>query len=779
MAGLGGRSRFTLPGLATLALALSAGCCGPCRPRLARCGCPPPVPPCHAAERASPTTAGPASLDAVLEITSQPRADVWVDGRSVGAAPVSPHVGAGTHHVVLRLGGFVQHEQSVEVAPGAVAKVAVTLVAHDLNDRQVLQLLAGPGQVFVQPFTEPSRERGGGAGAGPVRVLFPRGLLRPADLGSYRVESDVAGGTQGAVEFRRGGVLLHRESVKIPPNGEVLGKVPASLQAKVKTGDKISWGFFPASGEPVTAEFEVVQRDLDAALEGVTKSAKGQPEAAQSHLRAQVYLDAGLSYAAYQEAQKVVEKGAPSVRAWAMMLEALDGMGAMRESRAWREAQSQLGAFSSRDRAEVYPPQGHAFQKLLGQVRSGQVGRALTSLDAVAQAETAREPAQVLALAGALAAGAQGAAKASPGSAKVLADALLETARLAVEKAPESATSHRALAEARLARARLELYKDETPPAGRWVEAAETVLRAAAIDPERGAAARRAIEILLEAAEVPGADAAAVLAEAEAVAADTAQRFPDEPASRVGLAVVKRARAQALPKKARAEAAALVKRALEDLQPLLQESSPDPEAATEHAALVTLVRRRDLPVKVAYVAAEHVSDESLVRLQVPLSLRWRVADDLRGRELLVLRQLGAEGQLDRLITLRDFRWGVPYHFVGAPSRGWSRGGEVNGDDATGLAAGDYEDALRAFAKVASTTKPRPGGLSRRFDRGYVYAVEGQDAEGGFLRVRSWLVRSEAFQLHYLVTVRDLRADVPAEDPELTFVLESLADVEKR
>ena len=69
--------------------------------------------------------------------------------------------------------------------------------------------------------------------------------------------------------------------------------------------------------------------------------------------------------------------------------------------------------------------------------------------------------------------------------------------------------------------------------------------------------------------------------------------------------------------------------------------------------------------------------------------------------------------------------------------------------------------------------------SKRFNRGMAYAVEGTDAEGAFLRIRSWLFRSEAFKLHYLVTVRDLRPDLEADDPELAFVLESFADVESR
>jgi hypothetical protein len=630
----------------------------------------------------------------------------------------------------------------------------------------------------VQPFQEPSRERGGQAAGPAVRILYPRGMLRPADLNAYRVESDLESVASGAVEFRRGGKVVHREDLKVPAGGEVVRQVPAGIRAMLRTGDKITWGFYPSSGEPVTTTFEVVQRDLDAALGGISAGAKGQPAAAQSHLRAQVFLDAGLSHAAYQEALQVVEKGSTSPRAWAVMLEALDAMGASRESHAWREAQSRMGAFSAAQRDEVYPPSGHAFQKVLGHVRSGNVGRALVSMDKLTQEELARDPAQVRELASALAAGARASLDAAPGSAKKLADALLETARQALEKSPDSASVQRAIAEARLARARLELHLGENPPAGRWVEAAETVLRAAETEAERGAAHHRAVQILLEAATVPGADTKAILAEAQRVAEESRAKFPEEPQSAATLAEVRIARARALPKKQRNEAAVIVKEALEDLKPTLAGPNPAPETATQHAALVSLVRERNLPVNgLEYLTVDHVSDQNLLRLIVPLSLRWRVADDLRGRELIVVRQLGPEGQLDRLITAREFRWGVPYNFVARGGSDWRAGGagEISGDNASGLAESDFNDAERAFSKVERTEKPRVKAFSKHFDRGYAYLLEGRDASGAFLRVRSWLFRSQEFKLHYQVTVRDLRADVPENEEELTFVLESLRD----
>jgi hypothetical protein len=64
-----------------------------------------------------------------LQILSRPSgAQVAIDGRVVGQTPlVVPDVAAGTHDVRIELPGFRRWATSVQVTPGARARVAASL----------------------------------------------------------------------------------------------------------------------------------------------------------------------------------------------------------------------------------------------------------------------------------------------------------------------------------------------------------------------------------------------------------------------------------------------------------------------------------------------------------------------------------------------------------------------------------------------------------------------------------------------------------------------------
>ncbi|HLA62842.1 MAG TPA: PEGA domain-containing protein, partial [Rhodothermales bacterium] len=64
-----------------------------------------------------------------LSVAVQPWAEVVVDGRSIGTTPLNGPISlpAGTHRVVLRNGAFPEYAETVTVAPGETARLAVSL----------------------------------------------------------------------------------------------------------------------------------------------------------------------------------------------------------------------------------------------------------------------------------------------------------------------------------------------------------------------------------------------------------------------------------------------------------------------------------------------------------------------------------------------------------------------------------------------------------------------------------------------------------------------------
>ncbi len=89
---------------------------------------------------------------------------------------------------------------------------------------------------------------------GKIYVLYPRKSVRKADLDRFRVDVSDAFEQEGTIEFRKGKDVLHSAPFE-PDRFETIGDVPAAVASAVQAGDKVTWGFYPDQGKPVTTTF--------------------------------------------------------------------------------------------------------------------------------------------------------------------------------------------------------------------------------------------------------------------------------------------------------------------------------------------------------------------------------------------------------------------------------------------------------------------------------------------------------------------------------------------
>jgi hypothetical protein len=699
-----------------------------------------------------------------LGVSSVPDGDVEIDGHPSGTTPLEISLGAGTHEVRVRLGGFEEWVETVEVPVGGRSHVVARLVARDVEDRQVLQLLAAQAKVWMQPFEPPAAERGGGD-ASMVVVVYPRGALRRDDLGEMRIDFP-AKPPPGEVRFRRGNEVIHAMPVDATEGGAWVRPVPEGARAALGVGDAVSWGWFPAKGEAAEASFEVVDKNLEATFASLEVGLQGQPKSAVSYLKIQLLADAGLPYGAHGEAMRLIKQGQGAVRAWAAALDSLERMGVPKTSLAWREAQSRLAGFSRAQQSEVFSGGDYATIKLLDQMRLGHAGRVLQSLDAERLSTLAQSTLDARRITTQAAANASSMAERSPSSARKLADTLLRMAQTARDQAPQDPEARWALAQAQVGQARTLRATGGKVKTDAWREAAETLLGSYELGVvDEGVGFAQAAAWLREAAAIASPPERLKLLEAAKEVAEKAKaKFPDAPGSAVALATHLLARADGDPPK---QAKAAVLEAVRLLEPHLKQDPTPATVATAHADLVTVDARRGLKAGLEYRTETVVSSPDLARYRLPASERWFNGDDLPAGYVAYLEQRGADGDVLRQITVRSVGWSSDYEF---PS-----GLVAGGQNTSLLAKHDLTESRRGLARVKEAGRVEKARFSKTFPKADAYETSGIDHDGATRRIRGWVFRSSLNQVTYLVTIEEFRG-ADEDDPELEVFRDSFADV---
>jgi hypothetical protein len=742
------------------ALLLVSACCGN-RSRCCPCPCAVTTSAVPASTTGAPTKAGVGTLS----LSSDPAGEVEIDGKPAGTTPLRLDLSAGKHDVRVRLGGFEEWSRDVDVRANDRSEVVAQLVARDVEDRQVLQMLARRAKVWLQPYEPPATLRSAG-GAASVVAVYPRGAVRVADLDELRLDFPTAP-LPGEVRFVRGDEVISRTSVDDAGTGAWVRPVPEAVRKAVAAGDQVSWGWFPSKGESAEASFEVVNKDLASTFASLETGLKGQPSAAVSYLKIQVLADSGLLYAAHREAARLIQKGQGAMRAWAATLDSLDRMGVPKDTLAWSEVQSRIARLSREQRSELFAGADYANLKLVDQLRRGQAGRVLGSLDTQRFTSLAQSVLEVRQVTTEAAAHAARLAERSPASARKLAATLVDLAVSARNQAPQDPDAHLALAHAQVAQARTLRAVGEKVKPDAWEPAVQTMLGSYAFNAaDDGRGYVLALRWLREAVAVaPPAERARLFEAAKDVAAKAAAKFPGSPAAAAAAATVALARADVEPPKA-AKAALLEGAAI--LEPYFKSEPVDALVATAHTDLVTVDKLRDLKAGLAYRTEEVISVSDVVRFRVPVGERWVNGKDLPEGYVAFLEQHGSDGGLVRTITVRSMLWGGE-DFV------FPSGAEAGGENTSLLAKFDLAESRRSLAKVKSGGKVDKVRFSKAFLKTDGYDVAGTDHDGAQRRVRGWAFHSGQHKVSYLVTIEESRG-AAEDDPELDVFLTSFADV---
>ena len=745
---------FLVTAARTSALLLAAGCCRPCeRP----CG--------------STSAAALGGASGTIAVTSVPAGDVWIDGRPAGYSPVEATAGEGSHQVTIRLGGFEESVQTVNVASGGRTAVEARLVASDLEDRQVLQMLAQGAtlakgaKVWVEPYEAPPTLRGDPSPTGTAAV-YPRGPVRIQDLKEFRVDFGTAPAAGGVVDFRLGDDVLSSVPVDATVAGAWIRPVPGDIALQLLAGHHVTWGYHPKAGPAVEATFTVVEQDLSDSIAAVDQAVKGQPKAAAGYLHIQVLSDAGLAYAAHQEARKLVQEGLGTVRAWAAVLDTLAKMGAPKETLAWREAQAQVGAFSRQTQLDALPGADAGPNRVLEHMRNGQAGRALMALDKEQMSALSQSASKSRGVAYNSAAYARRMAEQSPGAERRFAEAMLAMANAAAAAAPKEPDARWAVSFAQVGRARALQALGDKPKLDGWKDAARTVLGVYDLGADdEGRAYAQATAWLREAAGVAEKDQrGAVLDAAADLAARARKAFPGTPSSTAASVTALLARAEYDPPSSARD------RALEGialLKPLLAEDPVDPSIATLHTDLVTLDIVRGLRLGLDYRTESHVTAEDLTKFDLPASSRWRVVKEMPDGYAAYVEELGDDGDVRRAIAVRVVQWGSDYKFPG--------GGVAGGENTQMLAKQDLEGFRRSFTKLKQQGHVEKSKFSKNFPRADAYEVYGTHLSGAYHRVRGWAMKSEKMKVSFLVTIEDFE-EIREDGPELEIFRESFTDI---
>jgi hypothetical protein len=233
------------------------------------------------------------------------------------------------------------------VAATSATAPAVSPASPDAAAPLTVASLAQELKIELTPFEEFERFRGGDD-APEVQLLYPREDVRAEDLDEFRVDVSSAFEPGGKLEFRQGKEVLFSSDFA-PEDFTTSEEIPAEVRS-AKPGQAVTWGYFPEKGKPVTAQFTIVKED-PRLLEQIAKLEE-RVGTADSYLftamRAQLYLNKRLYYAAYKEAQQALLRGSEdATQAFAVIQASLRAM-KLHKSALWADLRANFDGVRGR-----------------------------------------------------------------------------------------------------------------------------------------------------------------------------------------------------------------------------------------------------------------------------------------------------------------------------------------------------------------------------------------------------------------------------------------------
>jgi predicted Ser/Thr protein kinase len=260
---------------------------------------------------------------AELVVTTYPVAQVVIDHEDLGLSTVSKSLSPGEHTIKLRSEGFEPREETVELEAGQTLDLRLGLYSMDPDDPKALERLSEQLGIMVKAHRL-ERTRAAPAEALVVPML-PRGRVRVADLQAYRVDVNDELPPGGTIRYFRGDELLLSQPFE-PVIPVTVAEIDSALLDRLHDGDVITWGYYPAEGEPVTTTCTVADHEVTERARWHAEGLVGAHPVAQRHVLAQYFLDERLYTAAFRTASAAAAERPESERAWAVMLEALREM---------------------------------------------------------------------------------------------------------------------------------------------------------------------------------------------------------------------------------------------------------------------------------------------------------------------------------------------------------------------------------------------------------------------------------------------------------------------
>jgi hypothetical protein len=225
-------------------------------------------------------------------------------------------------------------------------KVAATADAPPKDALTMASLAKELGEE-LPPFEEFERHRGADD-APDLQLLYPREDVRVEDLDTFRVDVSSAFEPGGKIEFRQGKEVLF--SRDFAPEDFTTSEEIAEAVRSAKPGQAVTWGYFPAKGRDVTAQFTIVKEDprlLEQVKKMEARVGDGDPYLVAA-MRAQLYLNKRLYYAAYKEAKRALETGTEdATQAFAVMQGSLRAM-KLQKTALWADLQANFDGVRGR-----------------------------------------------------------------------------------------------------------------------------------------------------------------------------------------------------------------------------------------------------------------------------------------------------------------------------------------------------------------------------------------------------------------------------------------------
>src|SRR5205814_1814941 len=199
---------------------------------------------------------------------------VYVDGKGkVGSTPATITLPADRYNVVFRDDekNFEDDELPVEFRPGETMVYAPRF-PHPITPEgeRILKEEEDKWQALHHAAPVPAPDMAGMTRGRPVQrggpdatidLFLPRGDVRPSDLDVVSLQYSAEFDMNGRVEFHRGAELLGSiESAAFPNTRFNWVPVPDEVRKKVRVGDSLTWGWYPASRDaaPKTVSLRVV-----------------------------------------------------------------------------------------------------------------------------------------------------------------------------------------------------------------------------------------------------------------------------------------------------------------------------------------------------------------------------------------------------------------------------------------------------------------------------------------------------------------------------------------